>query len=107
MNQEHRLAIEIMSECGMSPHEIVANEDWRDGERPGIRLVEEALDISKRRQKGNHFVTYKGHTRTMSEWSRITGIPRQTLALRIASKWPLEQAFTQKSGTQGKKKGAA
>lgn len=28
MNQQHRLAVEIMSECGKSPHEIVMDGDW-------------------------------------------------------------------------------
>lgn len=40
------------------------------------------------------FITYKGETHTISEWSRITGIARKTLELRLKSKnFTLEEVF--------------
>ena len=39
-------------------------------------------------------ITYKGETHTIAEWSRIKGIPRETLGLRLKSKnFTLEEAF--------------
>lgn len=41
-----------------------------------------------------HLVTYKGVTRTLSEWSRIIGISRHTLKDRLESKhFTIEEAF--------------
>lgn len=42
----------------------------------------------------NRFVTYQGETHTISEWSRLTGIHRNTLDLRLASGIPLSEVFT-------------
>lgn len=39
-------------------------------------------------------ITYKGETHTISEWSRITGISRKTLELRLKSKnFTIDEAF--------------
>jgi len=39
------------------------------------------------------YVTYKGETKTISEWAAETGIHRNTLDERIAKGWPLERVF--------------
>lgn len=42
----------------------------------------------------NHYLTYKGETKTMSEWSDITGIEYRTLRSRINSyHWSIEKAL--------------
>lgn len=39
-------------------------------------------------------ITYRGQTHTIAEWSRLTGIPRRTLSLRLDSpNFTLEEAF--------------
>lgn len=40
----------------------------------------------------NRFITYKGETHTLAEWSRILGIYQQKLRYRIDN-WGLEKAF--------------
>lgn len=43
----------------------------------------------------NHFVEYNGETKTVSEWSEITGIPYQTLLARlIRYGWTTKDALT-------------
>lgn len=39
------------------------------------------------------YLTVDGETRNISEWSKITGIPRTTLLYRISKNMPLEQVF--------------
>ena len=53
----------------------------------------------------NHYVTYKGETHTISEWSEIIGISKQTLCSRI-NNWSIERALTTpvQRGSNGKGK---
>lgn len=45
-------------------------------------------------RRTNNYITYKGKTHTVSEWSRILGIKENTLWHRImVFKWPLERAM--------------
>lgn len=79
MTPEARLAIEIMSECGKSPQEIVA--EW-----PEVTLqeVEIVLGMDAERSKYlNRLITYNGKTKTIAEWARIKGITRWGLAKRL------------------------
>lgn len=43
-------------------------------------------------------ITFRGETKTLSEWSRITGVPSTTIGKRLDLGWPVEKAF--KSGSQ-------
>lgn len=42
----------------------------------------------------NHYITYKGETHTIAEWSKITGIKYYTLYSRIKKNWDEESLFT-------------
>lgn len=39
------------------------------------------------------YLTIDGETKNLSEWSRITGIPRTTLLYRLNKNMPLDQVF--------------
>lgn len=43
----------------------------------------------------NRFITYKGETKTVTQWARHLGIKQTTLSRRILSGWPVEKAFTE------------
>jgi hypothetical protein len=46
-------------------------------------------------KRTNHFLEYNGQKHTIAEWSKITGIKRQTIWARINnSKWTVEEALT-------------
>ena len=48
-----------------------------------------------RNVRSNHLITHDGKTRCISEWVEITGIPKDTLRLRLGnSKWSVEKAMT-------------
>ena len=48
---------------------------------------------SKNRRSVNN-ITYKGETHSITEWSRITGIARKTLELRLKSpNFTIDEAF--------------
>jgi hypothetical protein len=95
MTPEHRLAIEIMSECGMSPHEIVADSNWKLNEQPSlvdVELVVSHCDPAKR-LRSNRFLTVGGVTMTMSEWARIKGIRQSTITKRLGKGLSAEEAL--------------
>ena len=59
---------------------------------------------TKKEQSNNrrclHYLTYKGETKTISEWSRITGIKITTLYMRLNTYgWSIEKALT--TGVKG------
>lgn len=46
-------------------------------------------------RRSSHMITYNGETKTISQWSTITGIPYSTLAARINTlHWDIEKALT-------------
>jgi hypothetical protein len=47
-----------------------------------------------RNTRRNRLITHDGHTRTVVEWSEITGIQRQTIIARIEAGWSPEKALT-------------
>ena len=40
-----------------------------------------------------HFVTAKGKTLTLSEWSRLTGVSRATIRYRLNQNWTPDEAL--------------
>lgn len=44
--------------------------------------------------KTNHLVTYKGETHTIAEWSKITGINKNTLWYRVQNSWSEDRIFS-------------
>ena len=45
-------------------------------------------------RRNSRFITHNGETHTLSEWSRITGINRDTLKRRDNLGWPAEKVLT-------------
>lgn len=45
-------------------------------------------------RRNNHRVTWRGQTRTVTEWALILGVRPNTLLYRIRRGWPLERAMT-------------
>ena len=54
-------------------------------------------------RRNSRIVEYGGIERTLSQWSEILFIRRDTLHLRIKSGWSIEKSFTKPVGMQGKK----
>lgn len=51
-------------------------------------------------RKSNHILTFRGKSRTISEWARETGLPVQTLSARARRGWSHEKALTEPLQTQ-------
>jgi hypothetical protein len=48
-----------------------------------------------RNKRNNRRLTFRGHTKTLAEWSEITGLHRRTIGTRLdALGWPVERALT-------------
>ncbi len=53
-------------------------------------------------RRNNRLITHQGHTLSMSEWARKTGINRNTINSRIRLKWPIEKVLTTPTETDYK-----
>jgi len=42
----------------------------------------------------NNNITFNGETKCLTEWERVTGIYRKTIAKRLKNGWPIEKALT-------------
>lgn len=62
-----------------------------DYEPSNCRWVDMREQSNNRRS--NHFVTYKGETHTIAEWSRIVGIRQETIYARIKYGWSPEKTL--------------
>lgn len=43
---------------------------------------------------GIDYVTYEGHTKSYSDWSKTTGISETALRWRLQNGWPMQKAMT-------------
>lgn len=50
---------------------------------------------NNRNKRTNKYYTYNGETKTITEWSEITGINMKTLSWRLLN-WPIEKALNEK-----------
>lgn len=44
-------------------------------------------------KRNNHNLTYRGQTKTIAEWSRVTGINKTTIRARLISGWCVEDVL--------------
>lgn len=57
------------------------------------RWVDEFVQANNR--SNNHYITYKGETKTMKQWSDVLGIGYYVLRSRFNKGWDVERAFHQ------------
>lgn len=46
-----------------------------------------------RTRRMNHYITYQGETRCITEWEEIKGFPREKIRTRLKAGWTLEEAM--------------
>jgi hypothetical protein len=51
--------------------------------------------VNSRNRSDNNRLTFNGETKTLAEWSEITGIPYGTLWKRLKDGWTAERALTE------------
>lgn len=57
------------------------------------RWVDDFVQANNKRN--NHLVTYRGETKTLSEWAEVLGFPYKTLHHRFSLGWSVERALSQ------------
>ena len=86
---------------GYSDKLTIDRKDNNKGYTPdNCRWVERT--IQGRNKRSNHNITFNGETKTLVEWSEITGIGYGTLKSRIKAGWDVEEAFTREVRANGK-----
>jgi len=91
------------------------------GQRPSIEYSIERLDVNgdycqenciwldkklqARNRRNNRFITFKGKTKTVADWSEIMNIGQSTICKRLdLYRYTIEEALTLKSHEKRKKK---
>lgn len=54
------------------------------------------MKIQSNNKRNNRIVEYNGQSHTVSEWSELTGIRKETLLYRINAGWDIDEALTRK-----------
>lgn len=49
-------------------------------------------------RRTNHFLTYKGVTKSVSQWSRATGISKNTILMRVRAGWSTSDSLRESPG---------
>lgn len=75
------------------------------GDAPNCRWATKKEQAANR--SSTHFVTHDGKTHSITEWSRLTGISRYTIAFRLAHGWPISDALTKPPRLIGHQKKSA
>lgn len=78
--------------------------EWEEylGFKSGVltqRIVVRGGDVHKAIEKKlftPKTLTFRGETHTLTEWSKITGLKRITIRLRLERGWPISKTLTQK-----------
>lgn len=73
-------------------HEIDRKDNDRGYEPGNVRWV--IRKVNDRNRRSNRLVTHNGATRTLTEWSEITGIRPDTLAYRLKIGWSPSKTLT-------------
>lgn len=50
--------------------------------------------VNARNRRNNHFITYQGQTKTISEWAEISGVDQRSIHRRIKANWSVCKALT-------------
>jgi hypothetical protein len=45
-------------------------------------------------RRSSHYIEHNGERRTISQWARVAGIPRDTLTFRLDSGWSVSEALS-------------
>jgi hypothetical protein len=67
---------------------------WSLDEAAALPSLPKGRTIHRGNYGVRHRITHAGATATIAEWSRRTGIDRQTLSSRLRSGWPVERALS-------------
>ena len=77
---------------GLTIERINVNGNYEPNNCTWIPLKKQNMN-----RRTTHYLTYNGETLSITEWARITGIPRKTISQRINNyHWTVEKALTTK-----------
>jgi hypothetical protein len=84
--------IEDMGPKPSPRHELDRENNDGDYEPGNCRWV--TRKINDRNRRSNRFLTFRGETKTIAEWSELLSVPNDTIRWRLKSGWSLENALT-------------
>lgn len=82
---------------GLTIDRIDVNEDYKPENCRWVTVKEQ-----ENNRRNNRKITFKGETKTLSQWSAETGINRGTIQWRLNHGWTVEKALSTEGGSNGK-----
>lgn len=76
-----------------TPKHSIERKDNNAGYEPG-NVTWDTKTVQSRNTRSNRCLTYRGETRTLSEWAEITGLSAQTIGTRLRLGFPVDLALT-------------
>ena len=89
-----RLVKNFFADMGRRPSsEYTIERKDNDGPYCKQNCIWATREEQGRNKRNNHFATYAGETKTLSEWARLFKMNRRSLALRLERHWSIEKAL--------------
>lgn len=87
----------LLADVGPQPFKRASlNRIDNDGDYEPGNVAWATAQVQCNNRRSNHLLTFRGHTRTIADWSRIKGIKFCTLMARILRGEPIARALTRK-----------
>lgn len=83
----------FLKDMGERPSGLVLDRINNDGnyEPSNCRWV--TRQVNQRNMRSNRLITYRGETRTVVEWSEVTGLPVERIRSRLKRGWAVQDVF--------------
>lgn len=97
MTPQHRLAIQIMYECGLCPTDIFWSNDW--AARPSLEEIKNVCEWEGERPhyrppvQSDRVIEYRSERFTAQEWKEINRLSKNTISKRRRLGWGLSKAY--------------
>jgi hypothetical protein len=86
--------VTFLEDMGLRPAGLTLGRINNDGDYEPGNVRWETLGQQSLNKRSNRFLVFRGQTKTVSEWSQITGIEKSKIRWRLEAGWSTEKALS-------------